>query len=332
MSTEASRFNSDEFEARHAFAATEAVVRTWADVQAVEPERSFKTNWCMWCLGDLVVSEAKTSAMRLDRLDKRFASEGNEFLLLEQYSEGYAVGTSGDEYFENKPGRINLIDMSRDYRATTKGFVTRDLLIPHSAVGYDPSAHPAVSSIEADSPDGRVMTHLLSSLPLRLERINPEEAYSLSSDIADVLKSFFFASGRPEPGAVRQCRRLAIESFIEAHLIDPDLGVGRICTVFGLSRASLYRYFDGEDGIASYIRARRLNSARRDLLINTPRRGIVRDISERYGFYDSAHFNRMFKKEFAETPGDAAHSESPRTWVALRPDRLLTEWQSKLCR
>ncbi|MGT2493518.1 hypothetical protein ACU4GD_31100 [Cupriavidus basilensis] len=48
---------------------------------------------------------------------------------------------------------------------------------------------------------------------------------------------------------------------VEANLHDPDLSPDSVLASLHLSRASVYRLFEHEGGLAAYIRSRRLRMA-----------------------------------------------------------------------
>lgn len=126
----------------------------------------------MWCLNDLIVSEAKTAAMRCDRAARRFSNDLNKFLLLETHTSAFGIGCAGDIWFKNAPGRISLIDMSRGSTNFSGGISTLSLLSPNAAVSFDPSIHAAIATVMASSPRGRILDHVITTLPERMNRLD----------------------------------------------------------------------------------------------------------------------------------------------------------------
>ncbi|WNJ88251.1 helix-turn-helix domain-containing protein [Bosea sp. 685] len=94
----------------------------------------------------------------------------------------------------------------------------------------------------------------------------------------------------------------AIARYIDRHLDDPDLDVGRIAAALGLSRSSLYRSFPAsEGGVARFILHRRLELCRDALLAGGPI-GPLEDLATRWGFEDYGAFSRAFRRRFGLAP------------------------------
>jgi AraC family transcriptional activator of tynA and feaB len=97
-----------------------------------------------------------------------------------------------------------------------------------------------------------------------------------------------------------------VQDYILNHLADTRLTVGRVATVFGVSRRSLYNIF-APSGVTphSFIQSAKLNRAC-DLL-NHPisRLTSVAGIARQCGFADPAHFSRAFH---------ARHGVAPTAW------------------
>ena len=87
-----------------------------------------------------------------------------------------------------------------------------------------------------------------------------------------------------------------IQAFVEGHLSE-ELSVPVICAALGVSRTRLYevmrRY--GEDGVASFIKTKRLLRAK-ELLRTTDMK--VSEVASAVGFSDYNYFLREFKRYF----------------------------------
>src|SRR5690606_34497146 len=91
-------------------------------------------------------------------------------------------------------------------------------------------------------------------------------------------------------------------------LSDTTLSTERLCEVFGISRTRLYKMFASSDGVASYIRNRRLSAALATL--RDPQQGHrkIIDLALTFGFGSEASFIRAFRRRYGMTPGDARHN------------------------
>ena len=72
-------------------------------------------------------------------------------------------------------------------------------------------------------------------------------------------------------------------AMIDRELFSARLTADRVCDVTGISRSSLYRLFEADNGVANYIRMRRLDALRSDLVDPRKRHQTVAQLAERVG-------------------------------------------------
>jgi AraC-like DNA-binding protein len=105
--------------------------------------------------------------------------------------------------------------------------------------------------------------------------------------------------------AQRRCLVVRIRDFIEEHLGDPALTPSTIAGAHHISLRYLHKLFETQEKtVAAWIRHRRLESCRRDLMNPAAQWRPVAAIAARWGFTDSASFNRMFRAEYGIPPGE----------------------------
>lgn len=101
-----------------------------------------------------------------------------------------------------------------------------------------------------------------------------------------------------------------IRSHIDRNLASTDLGPASIAAAHFISTRHLHGLFQ-EQGVtvSTWIRTRRLEKCRRDLLDPMLADRPVAAIAARWGFVDAAHFSRAFKSTFGVSPSEyrAAH-------------------------
>ncbi len=102
--------------------------------------------------------------------------------------------------------------------------------------------------------------------------------------------------------------RLA-EEYLLAHLDQPISRAG-LAETCGISIRSLSRAFNKRHGMGpmEFLRHRRLEAARRELLMATPEETTVTDVAMRYGFSHLSNFAAVYKTSFGESPGETLRS------------------------
>ena len=122
-------------------------------------------------------------------------------------------------------------------------------------------------------------------------------------------------------------RGAALESLkrlVEQQLDSPALSAEFICARSGWSRATVYRLFEPEGGLARYIRKRHLLRAFRELASGQPPHLRIVDLALAHQFASEASFNRAFRRAFGIPPGKARHLATSSRGVGAGGMRLRT--------
>ena len=93
--------------------------------------------------------------------------------------------------------------------------------------------------------------------------------------------------------------RHQIHHYIDAHILESELGPAEIAASLGISVRHLHRLFLATGTtLSEHIRSRRLRGCRADLADPRMRDRTITEIAFFWGFSDSAHFSHSFRKEF----------------------------------
>jgi len=95
-----------------------------------------------------------------------------------------------------------------------------------------------------------------------------------------------------------------LKCLVEQNLDSPVLSAEFICARSGWSRATVYRLFKAEGGLARYIRRCHLQRAYQELLSGRPHRRLI-DLAVAHQFASEATFSRAFRRAFGVPPGRA---------------------------
>ncbi len=117
----------------------------------------------------------------------------------------------------------------------------------------------------------------------------------------ELLRAALEPSIPPDRVARRIAMRGQIRRYVRDHLRDPLLDPRSIAHAHSVSVRTLYALFEETgESIAALVRQERLARCYADL--ERPAGGGVSEIAVRWGFRDSGHFSRTFKREFGATP------------------------------
>jgi AraC-like DNA-binding protein len=107
------------------------------------------------------------------------------------------------------------------------------------------------------------------------------------------------------PATHRQALRARIHAFIETHLGQPELTPAAVAAAHHISLRYLHKLFEPEPhGVAGWIRQRRLERCRDDLLDPVQADRPVAGIAARWGFSSAAHFSRVFREAYGLPPAE----------------------------
>jgi AraC-like DNA-binding protein len=94
----------------------------------------------------------------------------------------------------------------------------------------------------------------------------------------------------------------AAKDLVDSRLTDPELSPAVLARELKVSVRTLHRAFaSAEESVGAYIRRRRLEQARLELMAQTSRPS-VSEVAAHWQFADSSHFIRAFKKQYGQTP------------------------------
>lgn len=236
---------------------------------------------------------------------KWHVEESGHQIHVHRYPTGRASIETAGLPVECETGAITPLDYSRPFTSLHTKSNCQGFFVPHAAIGYEPSDSHHAPVYSPETTLGRLlqqeMDHLMSLMKSGATSVDPSDIDRFLGCV-EVAMSPDRASMSARARA-RESLKRSIQVFIEERLAHEDINVTLILKTFGVSRASLYRMFERDDGVRTYIARRRLYRAVSDLASAPHKRGKIHEVSEKWGFSSDANFNRMVKREFGVTPG-----------------------------
>jgi AraC-like DNA-binding protein len=167
-------------------------------------------------------------------------------------------------------------------------------------IGHEYDLHGSV--LKAENPAVRVLASTLRSISEQGEPIS-----GLIDELSGGLAALAAAASRQSSElAIAPHDSLAVICrYIESNLGARDLGVDKLVRTFGLSRASVYRLFEPLEGVATYIRSRRLERAHQEICAAGLDSRRIAPIAYGVGFRSMAAFNRAYQEAYACTPRES---------------------------
>lgn len=262
-------------------------------------------------LGDMLVGQSRFEAHELGRGAGKIARSGVDHILVQLYLEGGLVADTDGRQMDVQAGDLCLVDLGRPLIGKAQSSRTIDVILPRQKLVDMLKWHaPHGVVLKGDSVMATLLRDFLFSLRRQLDHLGPETAGFAVRATADLISTCFRSEATAAPmEPFRMATLERVKRHIEQHLASSALSPETIARELKLSRSYLYRLFENEGGVASYIRQRRLKMAY-ELLTNPRAGGRIGEIAYGCGFSSESHFNRVFRATFDATPGDVRRQEA----------------------
>lgn len=260
-------------------------------------------------LGDALVSEVRSGAQVFQRSRAHARRTGLDHFMVQMFRRGQHDGMSGDQPVHRGPGDVWILDLGQESKTNTTRFSNITLIIPREIMlpllkGGD--IHGA--TLRQGAASTRLVASHLETLAAAAPELTLAEA-AAAVDAAALMIAGAWSSLRESraevTAAARATARRAIRDYIDQHLSDDELTPDMLVRLFHMSRATLYRLFDEEGGVAGFIMGRRLDRCRAILAADLAGAAAIGDIAFNHGFSSDAHFSRAFRRRFGMAPRDA---------------------------
>ncbi|MET9630378.1 helix-turn-helix domain-containing protein [Lentzea sp. NPDC006480] len=259
---------------------------------------------------EVQISEITASAHVVERTPELIARADRRFYKLSLILSGTGMLVQDDRQAVLRPGDVALYDTHRpyslvfeeDFRSLVVMFPQRLLDVPGELMGR-------LTAVRMSGKEGvgNVVVPFLAQLGSNLEQLDGPAGTRLAHSAIDLLSTLVATEldlGRVNTDPHRELMR-RIRAHIDANLHSPDLTPAKIATEHFISTRHLHGLFQHQGTtVAGWIRARRLEHCRRDLLDPVHAGRPVAAIAARWGFVDAAHFSRVFKAAFGKAPSE----------------------------
>lgn len=250
------------------------------------------------------------------------------------------VGDADGRDVRAEPGAIQLRDMTRPAASRLDRVDVTTLVVPRVAAPaalLSREAHGLV--VPPHTPGARLMRNHLIGLEADAPDLSDDE---IEAGIQGLLLIAVRVMGldsqqpvEPVAAALHRTVRQVVGAHVERRLVEGELPPAGddLARLAGVSRATLYRAFDIEGGVARYLQVRRLHHARTALARRRDGVPTVAEIGYRYGFASPTHFSRQFRQHFGYSPSDIEPASVPvGVTMGTGPIRhdLLIDWLEHL--
>ncbi|WP_137772060.1 MULTISPECIES: helix-turn-helix domain-containing protein [unclassified Microbacterium] len=259
------------------------------------------------------VTEVRATSHIVERTPELIARSDRSYFKLSLMLAGTGLLIQDDREAVLQAGDLAVYDTDRPYSLVfDEGFPTMVVMFPKHLLSLPPDVVGQLTAVRISGQEGLggmvvpYLTQLAGNLDQLAGATGARLAHSaLVSTVFTRELGLDGVSADPHRALVQRIR-----SHIDRNLASTDLGPASIASAHFISTRHLHGLFQ-EQGVtvSTWIRTRRLEQCRRDLLDPMLADRPVAAIAARWGFVDAAHFSRAFKSAFGISPSEyrAAH-------------------------
>jgi AraC-like DNA-binding protein len=272
------------------------------------PEKPFRASIDRYKVGEFVFTDCRSDSMLLERSLARISTDRVRdyafHVFLEGGVENVSVRSSSRDITSSVAG-ILALDMGQPVRMHRNACRVLTFFVPATLVEEvfpDPEAIHG-RAMQATTPLTRLIIEHVAALSQTIADMSVSAADEAIRASARLLVAALGKQARLS-GNARAAARAAmfgqVRRYIQAHLHQAELSPESVLNALQLPRPTLYRMFEHEGGLGTYIRHLRLRHAA-DELIRYPH-VMVTDIAYGLGFKSASDFTRAFRRAYGMAP------------------------------
>lgn len=248
----------------------------------------------------------RTNAGLISKKHKPDWEDDTECFLVSQRS-GYTRIEQQGQTLNLVPGDVFIMDSAYACNIVPLGLIEHvSISLPRDRVLGLLGQRPLFGKVSATCVSGAALRLIINQLYHQEQtgKASMQEAEAMITAFCSLLGSSLQCSGdvmQPELAASGLLEQ--VHSIIDACLTHSNLTPVMVAQHAGISVRHLYRLFeDRGDSVCRYIQRSRLQHSADDLANLSGQNESITAIAYKWGFTDSAHFSRSFKKQFNLSP------------------------------
>lgn len=256
-------------------------------------------------LADLTIAQPGVAA----RGHRHARQADRDLVKLDVAAAGPALIEHGDRQVLLRPGDLTLVGTASPFRLAAGPARVLSLVFPRGLLALPPDRARELAGVRlpGDRGAGALVSVLARRLADEAGHLDASAAARVGTTVLDLVTTAVAARLDERSTVPPETRRRAlvaqVRAYIEANLGDPALTPATVAAAVPVSVRYLHKLFEAEQTtVAGWIRRRRLERCRDDLLDPATLHEPVGAVGARWGFADPAHFSRAFRAAYGLPP------------------------------
>lgn len=256
------------------------------------------------------VNDVRATSHVVERTPELIARGDRSYFKVSLMLAGTGLLIQDDREAVLRTGDLAVYDTDRPYSLVfDDDFRTMVVMFPKHLISLPPDMIGQLTAVRISGQEGlgSLVVPYLTQLAGNLDQLAGTTGARLAHSALDLVTTVFTRELGLDESSADPHRALVqrIRAHIDRNLASTDLGPASIAAAHFISTRHLHGLFQ-EQGmtVSTWIRTRRLEQCRRDLLDPMLADRPVAAIAARWGFVDAAHFSRAFKAAFSVSPSE----------------------------
>ncbi len=259
-----------------------------------------------------VFTHLQTKPHLVERTPHTISAGGSGFFKLNLLLHGNGILVQDGRETVIRPGDLALYDTSRPYSLVFEEAVSNlVMMFPKDRLGLPTSIVEELTAVSlgTDCALGPMVSSFLAQVPATITSLPLHARAQVAQSGLDLLSALLSTvldveAREQDP---RQAQLEQIYRFIDENL-GAELTPGSIAAAHFMSTRHLHSLFsDTGTTVSALIKDRRLEKCRTQILNPALAHRTIAGIAAQWGFSDPAHFSRVFKARFGQSPSELRH-------------------------
>lgn len=281
------------------------------DCRAAAGHEDLQGELSLQSLGSLDLARVRATAQSVHRTSTSIRSSHEDFFLVGIQTAGSCTVSQAGRSAVIENGAFALYDTTRPYSLElTDHFEQLVLRLPRPGVeAHLPDAEGLTAlAVGADPGAAQIHVNTVKMLADDIGFLTPSAALAVSQGLEHLIAAGLDGLTSRVAESDSPARKRLIQRYILDNLRDDSLNIASISQQLHLSPSSIHRAFalHGQT-VMGWVWQQRLEGIRQELLAGK-HAGTLSELCRDWGFSDSAHFSRAFRRQFGHAPSSLLRS------------------------